>query len=99
MPSGGYIQGGPYHSQNIEAFLAHCPGLKVVMPSNAADAKMLLKSAIRDPNPVVFLEHKALFIDWKHLRNTRNGCLVTKQIFVRSFLVLIFLMEKILRLK
>lgn len=61
MPSGGYIQGGPYHSQNIEAFLAHCPGLKVVIPSNAADAKMLLKSAIRDPNPVIFLEHKALY--------------------------------------
>ncbi|MEM8727507.1 MAG: thiamine pyrophosphate-dependent enzyme [Chlamydiota bacterium] len=61
MPSGGYIQGGPYHSQNIEAFLTHCPGLKVAAPSNAADAKMLLKSAIRDPNPVVFLEHKALY--------------------------------------
>ncbi|MDJ0651805.1 MAG: thiamine pyrophosphate-dependent enzyme [Simkaniaceae bacterium] len=61
MPSGGYIQGGPYHSQNIEAFLTHCPGLKVVIPSNAADAKMLLKSAIRDPNPVVFLEPKALY--------------------------------------
>lgn len=61
MPSGGYIQGGPYHSQSIEAFLAHCPGLKVVIPSNAADAKMLLKSAIRDPNPVMFLEHKALY--------------------------------------
>ncbi len=61
MPSGGYIQGGPYHSQNIEAYLAHCPGLKIVMPSNAADAKMLLKSAIRDPNPVIFLEHKALY--------------------------------------
>ncbi|MEN9344145.1 MAG: 2-oxoisovalerate dehydrogenase subunit beta [Chlamydiota bacterium] len=61
MPSGGYIQGGPYHSQSIEAFLAHAPGLKVVIPSNAADAKRLLKAAIRDPNPVVFLEHKALY--------------------------------------
>lgn len=61
MPCGGYIQGGPYHSQSIEAFLSHCPGLKVVMPSNAADAKGLMKAAIRDPNPVVFLEHKALY--------------------------------------
>lgn len=61
MPYGGYIQGGPYHSQSIEAYLAHCPGLKVVIPSNAADAKRLLKSAIRDPNPVIFLEHKALY--------------------------------------
>ena len=61
MPCGGYIQGGPYHSQSIEGFLAHCPGLKVVIPSNAADAKRLLKAAIRDPNPVIFLEHKALY--------------------------------------
>lgn len=61
MPYGGYIQGGPYHSQSIEAFLAHCPGLKVVIPSNSADAKRLLKAAIRDPNPVLFLEHKALY--------------------------------------
>ncbi len=61
MPCGGYIQGGPYHSQSIEAFLAHCPGLKVVIPRNSADAKRLLKAAIRDPNPVIFLEHKALY--------------------------------------
>jgi 2-oxoisovalerate dehydrogenase E1 component len=61
MPYGGYIQGGPYHSQSIEAFLAHCPGLKIVIPSNASDAKRLMKAAIRDPNPVIFLEHKALY--------------------------------------
>ncbi len=61
MPYGGYIQGGPYHSQSIEGFLAHCPGLKIVIPSNASDAKRLLKAAIRDPNPVVFLEHKGLY--------------------------------------
>lgn len=61
MPYGGYIQGGPYHSQSIEAFLSHCPGLKVVIPSNAADAKKLLKAAVEDPNPVIFLEHKALY--------------------------------------
>lgn len=61
MPYGGYIQGGPYHSQCPEAFLAHCPGLKIAIPSNASDAKRLLKAAIRDPNPVIFFEHKALY--------------------------------------
>lgn len=61
MPYGAYIQGGPYHSQSIEAVLAHTPGLKVVIPSNAADAKKLFKAALKDPNPVVFLEHKALY--------------------------------------
>lgn len=61
MPCGGYIQGGPYHSQSIEGFLAHCPGLKIAIPSNSADAKMLMKAAIRDPNPVIFLEHKGLY--------------------------------------
>lgn len=61
MPYGGYIQGGPYHSQSIEAFLCHVPGLKVVVPSRASDAKLLLKAAIEDPNPVIFLEHKAIY--------------------------------------
>jgi 2-oxoisovalerate dehydrogenase E1 component len=61
MPIGGYIQGGPYHSQSIEAYLAHCPGLKIVFPSNAFDAKCLMKAAIKDPNPVIFLEHKGLY--------------------------------------
>jgi len=61
IPFGGYIQGGPYHSQSIESYLCHVPGLKVVVPSNAKDAKMLLKAAIKDPNPVIFLEHKALY--------------------------------------
>ena len=52
---------GAHHSQSLESWLAHVPGLKVVMPSNPADAKGLLKSAIRDDNPVVFIEHRALY--------------------------------------
>ncbi|HRW58206.1 MAG TPA: thiamine pyrophosphate-dependent enzyme, partial [Chlamydiales bacterium] len=61
IPYGGYIQGGTYHSQSIEAHLLHTPGVKVVVPSNAMDAKRLLKASIRDPNPVIFLEHKGLY--------------------------------------
>ena len=57
-PYGGGIGGGLYHSQSLEAIFAHVPGLKVVIPSNPADAKGLLKSAVRDPNPVVFFEPK-----------------------------------------
>ena len=57
-PYGGGISGGLYHSQSVEAFFAHVPGLKVVIPSNPYDAKGLLKAAVRDPNPVIFLEPK-----------------------------------------
>ena len=57
-PYGGGISGGLYHSQSLEAFFAHVPGLKVVIPSSPADAKGLLKSAVRDPNPVLFFEPK-----------------------------------------
>jgi 2-oxoisovalerate dehydrogenase E1 component beta subunit len=60
-PYGAGIHGGPYHSQSIEAFYAHVPGLKVVCVATPYDAKGLLKSAIRDPNPVVFLEHKRAY--------------------------------------
>lgn len=61
LPSGGGFSGGPFHSQNPEAWFMHAPGLKVVAPSTPADAKGLLTAAIRDPNPVVFLEHKHLY--------------------------------------
>jgi 2-oxoisovalerate dehydrogenase E1 component beta subunit len=57
-PYGGGIGGGLYHSQSVEAFFAHVPGLKVVIPSTPYDAKGLLKSAIHDPNPVLFFEPK-----------------------------------------
>ncbi len=61
LPSGGGFSGGPFHSQNPEAWLLQAPGLKVVAPATAADAKGLLTSAIRDPNPVCYLEHKGLY--------------------------------------
>jgi 2-oxoisovalerate dehydrogenase E1 component beta subunit len=60
-PSGGGIHGGPFHSQNLEALFTHTPGLKVIAPSTAYDAKGLIKSAIRDGDPVLFFEHKALY--------------------------------------
>src|SRR5213082_1212240 len=61
LPSGGGFSGGPFHSQNPEAWFMHAPGLKVVAPSTAEDAKGLLIGAIRDPNPVLYFEHKHLY--------------------------------------
>jgi 2-oxoisovalerate dehydrogenase E1 component beta subunit len=60
-PSGGGIHGGPFHSQNPEAYFTHTPGLKVVQPATAYDAKGLIKAAIRDEDPVLFFEHKYLY--------------------------------------
>lgn len=60
-PSGGYVRGGPFHSQNPEAAFVHTPGLKIVSPATARDAKGLIKSAIRDDDCVLFFEHKYLY--------------------------------------
>lgn len=61
MPTGAGVGAGPFHSQSNEAWFVHTPGLKVVYPSNPADAKGLLLAALADPNPVMFFEHKALY--------------------------------------
>jgi pyruvate/2-oxoglutarate/acetoin dehydrogenase E1 component len=60
-PCGGYVRGGPFHSQNVEAAFLHTPGLKIVYPATARDAKGLIKSAVRDDDPVLYLEHKWLY--------------------------------------
>ncbi|MGA3323184.1 MAG: alpha-ketoacid dehydrogenase subunit beta [Terriglobia bacterium] len=60
-PSGAGVHGGPYHSQSNEMWFVHTPGLKVVAPATAYDAKGLIKAAIRDDNPVIFFEHKFLY--------------------------------------
>jgi 2-oxoisovalerate dehydrogenase E1 component beta subunit len=61
LPSGGGVGAGPFHSQNPEGWFAHVPGLVIVCPATTVDAKALLKAAIRDPNPVLFFEHKFLY--------------------------------------
>lgn len=60
-PGGGLVGGGPFHSQSVEVYFAKTAGLKVVMPSNVQDAYALMRAAIADPDPVVFIEHKALY--------------------------------------
>ncbi|MBA3580992.1 MAG: alpha-ketoacid dehydrogenase subunit beta [Gammaproteobacteria bacterium] len=89
-PYGGGIRGGLYHSQSAEAYFCHTPGLKVVIPSTPYDAKGLLLAAIADPDPVIFLEPKALYravkgevpegyytVDLSTLRTVRDGKDVT----------------------
>lgn len=61
MPTGGGVSAGPFHSQSNEAWFFHTPGLRIVYPSSASDAKGLLNAAIEDPNPYLFFEHKALY--------------------------------------
>jgi 2-oxoisovalerate dehydrogenase E1 component beta subunit len=61
LPSGGGVGGGPFHSRNPEAWFTHAPGIKVVAPATPSDAKGLLKAAIRDPDPVIYLEQKFLY--------------------------------------
>jgi 2-oxoisovalerate dehydrogenase E1 component beta subunit len=60
-PCGGYVRGGPFHSQNPEAAFLHTPGLKIVYPATVRDAKGLIKASVRDDDPVIYLEHKWLY--------------------------------------
>ena len=71
-PAGGNIHGGPFHSQNVEMPYVHTPGLKVVQPSTAYDAKGLIKAAIRDDDPVIYLEHKYLYRSVKEALPTED---------------------------
>src|SRR5579859_7162825 len=72
-PCGGGVHGGPFHSQNPEMYFVHTPGMKVVAPATPSDAKGLIKAAIRDDNPVLFLEHKFLYRRIKEEMPEGNG--------------------------
>jgi pyruvate/2-oxoglutarate/acetoin dehydrogenase E1 component len=72
-PHGGGLSAGPQHSQCLEAWLAHVPGLKVVCPANAQDAYSLLRAAIADPDPVVFIEHKAMYASKGQVDTTQSA--------------------------
>jgi 2-oxoisovalerate dehydrogenase E1 component len=73
LPTGGGVQAGPFHSQNPEGWFAHTAGIKVVCPATAADARGLLKAAIRDPNPVMLFEHKFLYRRIKEILPEGDG--------------------------
>jgi 2-oxoisovalerate dehydrogenase E1 component beta subunit len=75
-PTGGGVRGALYHSQSVEAYFCHVPGLKVILPSTPADAKGLLKAAIRDPDPVIFLEPKKLYRAERSHVETGDGAIV-----------------------
>jgi 2-oxoisovalerate dehydrogenase E1 component beta subunit len=74
LPSGGGTRGGPFHATNPEAWFTRVPGLKVVVPATVRDAKGLIKAAIRDNNPVLYLEHKFLY---RRLKDTLEGEILT----------------------
>jgi len=76
LPTGGGVGAGPFHSQNPEGWFAHTAGIKVVCPATAADARGLLKAAIRDPNPVMLFEHKFLYRRIKELLPEGDGVAV-----------------------
>lgn len=82
-PAGGNIHGGPFHSQNVEMPYVHTPGLKVVQPATAYDAKGLIKAAIRDDDPVIFLEHKYLYRSVKEELPTQDYTTPLSQARVR----------------
>jgi 2-oxoisovalerate dehydrogenase E1 component len=76
LPTGGGVGAGPYHSQNPEGWFAHTAGIKVICPATAADARGLLKAAIRDPNPVMLFEHKFLYRRIKEVLPEGDGAAV-----------------------
>ena len=82
-PHGGGLNAGPQHSQCLEAWFAHIPGLKVVCPSSASNAYGLLRAAIDDPNPVIFVEHKGLYAKKAEVENLRSCQLIGKAAFAR----------------
>jgi pyruvate/2-oxoglutarate/acetoin dehydrogenase E1 component len=84
LPHGGGLNAGPQHSQCLEAWFAHVPGLKVVCPANAADAYGLLRAAIDDPDPVIFVENKALYAQKSELGDPPRAAPLGRAQVVRS---------------